>query len=547
MGLRRASKANPRQSVLLILLKPPAFPHFSHTHNHNNMSISLTTPTAAAAATTELTIGSEPEYSIVGLGEQPTFRANVTLTAPTMPEEEDASASRAPVNLVFVIDRSGSMASENKLKLVKKTLTFAVGQMKETDTLGLVTFDDSVATNLPLTRMDKNGRAKALAAIKPIATGGCTNLSGGLLAGLELLRNKYGITGKDDKKKKAGWWPFGRKSSSGDEKEKEVESDAVVATEKPSVDSVILLTDGLANGGIRDTAGIVRAMKNLIESLPSVCTVSTMGYGSDHDVAMLEAIAEAGHGGYNFVESADKVADAFGDTIGGLMSVTAQQIKLTVAPPHNMGIEIADVETTYEKKHVGNGMWEISMGDLYSEEERDVLVVFKKLPSVEVETAEYPLLAAQVEYVDVIAGVPRSADASCLVKRAVEVPSTQKRNEKVDIAINRSETAALLRNAGEAADRGDAAQVRILLQQQQQQIKSSAWASSKQNADLLCEISALEDDLSAPSYAPQKASKMMFAASNSHAQQRSYAGASRMEGGGAYVTNKKKSMKSKFM
>jgi len=509
------------------------------------MSINLST-SSASDIDSELRIQAQPEFPKVGLAEQTNFHANVTLTAPTLPEDDDPSASRAPVNLVCVIDRSGSMQSQNKLKLVKETLTFAVNQMKDCDNLGLVTFDDSVRVNLPLTKMTKSGRKAALDAIKPINTGGCTNLSGGLLAGLELLRNKYGVTATTSKKSKAGWWPFGRKSSSGDEKEKESETvSASSSSTKPAVDAVLLLTDGLANGGITDTAGIVRAATNMLETLPSVCSIHTFGYGSDHDVGMLEAIAEAGHGGYNFVESADKVSEAFGDAIGGLMSVACQQIKLTVAVPRDMGIELGSVETTYSKTNKGNNVWEISLGDLYAEEERDVLVVLKKVPGVEVETSEYPVLAAQVEYVDVIAGVPRTADASCFVDRVTEVPSNQVRAEKIEIQVQRIATASTLREAARAAEKGDREGARRMMRSRLTAMKASTSARSAKTLSMVTDLEAM-DDAFADNFEAAKQSKMMFAMSNSHAQQRSYAGASLVDGGGAYVTKKKRAMKAKF-
>ena len=450
--------------------------------------------------------------------------------------DDDPAAARAPVNIVCVVDTSGSMKYERKLKLVCETLKFIVGQMKATDTLGIVSFSDKVRANLDLTRMDKTGANAALCAIESMRPGGRTNLSGGLLEGLSLLRKFRGVGSESTGSGSSGtgWWPFGNDSAKG------VQTRAnETGVGQTSVDAVLLLTDGRANGGIRDTAGIVRAMKNMLDSLPSVCTVNTFGYGIDHDAAMLEAIAEAGHGSYNFVETADKVADAFGSAVGGLMSVTAQQIKLTVAPPHNMGIEIANVETTYEKKHLGNGMWEISMGDLYSEEERDVLVIFNKVPSVEMETAEYPLLAAQVEYVDVIAGIPRSADAACMVRRTADVPADRQCSQRVETQVHRMETALLLRTAGEAAMSGRERAARKMIRDQITKLKRAPRSSfSPVVSRLVSELEAMDLEFKSSS-----TGSMLLAAGTSHARQRSSTGSTRMADGGAYLTQRTRTMK----
>ena len=53
------------------------------------------------------------------------------------------------MNLVLVIDRSGSMADENKLEQVKEAAVAILNQMIPTDRLGIVIYDDSVNTILP--------------------------------------------------------------------------------------------------------------------------------------------------------------------------------------------------------------------------------------------------------------------------------------------------------------------------------------------------------------------------------------------------------------
>ena len=57
---------------------------------------------------------------------------------------------RSPVDIVAVIDHSGSMADE-KLNLVKKTLLFIIDQLKLCDLLCLVLYDNVVNVEFPLT------------------------------------------------------------------------------------------------------------------------------------------------------------------------------------------------------------------------------------------------------------------------------------------------------------------------------------------------------------------------------------------------------------
>ena len=52
--------------------------------------------------------------------------------------------------------------------------------------------------------------------------------------------------------------------------------------------------------------------------------------GSNHNSDLLRAIATAGNGSYYYVEGVDDIRNAFGDCLGGVLSVVAQNIELTI-------------------------------------------------------------------------------------------------------------------------------------------------------------------------------------------------------------------------
>ena len=111
------------------------------------------------------------------------------------------------VDVVVVMDRSGSMGAERKLELCKETTELLIEQLRPSDRFGLVSFDHRVKTNQALV----SATSDVTRAVKSLRPGGTTNLSGGLVAGLGLLS-------------------------------------AAPAAER--IRAVLLLTDGLANAGI---------------------------------------------------------------------------------------------------------------------------------------------------------------------------------------------------------------------------------------------------------------------------------------------------------
>ncbi|CAI8038426.1 Inter-alpha-trypsin inhibitor heavy chain H1 [Geodia barretti] len=112
-----------------------------------------------------------------------------------------------------------------KLDFVRKTLLFVVDQLKECDRLSLVTYDTNVYLDFSLTSMSTTNKDKAKITISNLREGSSTNLCGGLVKGMEEVVQSAG--------------------------------------ERAQVQSVLLLTDGLANKRVRDAEGILAKMREL--------------------------------------------------------------------------------------------------------------------------------------------------------------------------------------------------------------------------------------------------------------------------------------------
>ena len=98
----------------------------------------------------------------------------VELEAPEAPQK----AGRDPVNLCFVLDRSGSMSGQ-KLDLAKRAVEAAVDRLLPTDRFAIVCYDDRIDVVVEGTNASREAKSNALDRLRSIDARGSTNLPGG--------------------------------------------------------------------------------------------------------------------------------------------------------------------------------------------------------------------------------------------------------------------------------------------------------------------------------------------------------------------------------
>jgi hypothetical protein len=62
--------------------------------------------------------------------------------------------------------------------------------------------------------------------------------------------------------------------------------------------------------------------------------------------------------------------ESFADCIGGLLSIVAQNLTLTIEPLNNTKINGLETKYSYTQK---DGVYDVKLGDLYSEESRNII------------------------------------------------------------------------------------------------------------------------------------------------------------------------------
>lgn len=105
------------------------------------------------------------------------------------PQVKPADEKPRPKSVVFVLDRSGSMAGK-KIEQAKNALGFVLNNLREDDTFNIVAYDDRVESFKPeLQRYNSSSREEAARFVSNIREGGSTNINDALKTALGMLQD----------------------------------------------------------------------------------------------------------------------------------------------------------------------------------------------------------------------------------------------------------------------------------------------------------------------------------------------------------------------
>ena len=214
-------------------------------------------------------------------GEEQEVFLYVALRGADVPLEQ-----RLDLNLALVVDRSGSMGSQDKLVQAKAAAEQLVERLGPRDRLAIVVYDNEIDTVVPSSFVDETGGFKT--AIRALRPGGNTNLYGGLAAGCNEVLAHY---------------------------------------DERALNQVLLLSDGLANEGLTDRTKIRRRVQGFHER---GLRVSTMGMGLNYDEELLGLLAHNARGNYSYVDHAEAVGGYLDREIDQLAAVVARDLELRV-------------------------------------------------------------------------------------------------------------------------------------------------------------------------------------------------------------------------
>lgn len=200
-----------------------------------------------------------------------------------MPALED----RPPLNLVFLIDTSGSMNNQNKLPLLKQSFRLMLSQLRPEDQVAIVTYAGSAGMVLEPTPAAE--RDKISAALGQLDAGGSTAGQAGLEQAYDVAREM---------------------------------------SEEGDVTRILLATDGDFNVGISDPEALE---EYIAKERESGTYLSVLGFGRGNlDDATMQALAQNGNGIAAYIDTLNEAQKVLVDQLSGALFPIADDVKIQV-------------------------------------------------------------------------------------------------------------------------------------------------------------------------------------------------------------------------
>lgn len=197
------------------------------------------------------------------------------------------AAVRPPLNLVLLLDVSGSMSDENKLPLVKKAINMMTPQLNSNDRVSIVVYAGNSGVVLEPTK--GNDETKISRALEALQAGGST-------AGGEGIELAYKLANQNFNPK--------------------------------AINRVMLMTDGDFNVGITDPNRLKDFVK---EQSQKGIYLSVFGFGGDnYNDVMMQALAQNGNGVATYIDTIDEARKVLKSEFTSTMFPIANDVKTQV-------------------------------------------------------------------------------------------------------------------------------------------------------------------------------------------------------------------------
>lgn len=192
-----------------------------------------------------------------------------------------------PSNLVFLIDVSGSMMSEDKLPLVQSSMKLLVDQLREQDKVAMVVYAGAAGTVLSPTSGAEKTKIKD--AIDALQAGGSTAGGEGIRLAYKIAKQNFDANGNN---------------------------------------RVILCTDGDFNVGVSSNDELERMIE---QERKSGVFLTVLGYGTgNYQDNKMQRLANKGNGNHGYIDNINEARKVLVNEFGGTLFTIAKDVKLQI-------------------------------------------------------------------------------------------------------------------------------------------------------------------------------------------------------------------------
>lgn len=260
--------------------------------------------------------------------------------------------STEPLNICFVVDKSGSMMGEDRIGQLKNSLIQFVSQLDKTDVVSIVVFDDQATLAVPPEKL--GDKKKIIDIIHAIQADGGTNIYDGMVLGFEQVKKQK------------------------------------VAT---TINRLILLTDGF---GSQPPETVIAKAKEYIKGGTEL---SAVGVGVDYNQVLLSQLASAGGGLLHLAGTSANIQEVFQRELESILYPMAKKATLTVS--YNDQIIYRQLYG-YSNEKVTDGKMNVDIPNLFPGLDQLALIKFDLINATK--AIENQAVKVKLEYTDAITG-----------------------------------------------------------------------------------------------------------------------------------------------
>lgn len=312
--------------------------------------IVFVTPAVYAAQVKGVEIFTELDRPYVLSDEEQSVVLKVGLRA----QADSVNTERLPLNVAIVLDKSGSMGSDQKMEKAKQGVYEIIERLNEGDIISVVVYDNYPRVLIPAQPLEN--KAEIIKFISQIYPSGSTALYAGIELGAEELRKHI--------------------------------SDYCLS-------KIILLSDGLANVGPQSSEELASLGLRLeLEDM----IISTIGVGLDYNEDLMTALAQESGGNSYFAKDSGELPRIFAEEINEAKTYVAKDIKVRIDTSE--GVEPLDI--IGRAGEVGDKYFNAEISALYGKNEKYALFEMK-VPKA-VHGVSKTVANVRIEYTDTSTG-----------------------------------------------------------------------------------------------------------------------------------------------